>query len=129
MLKAVKDDPSDHGPPPEKLSPREWPVLRACWRLGEGASTAGIVGELQKTETVSYRDVLVILERLTDKGYLAVEREGPRKQVWTLLASAEVAIIEEMKHVVRQTLGADRRSTWLMRRVLKELEAELPDSE
>ncbi len=126
MLKAVK---SDHPPPRERLSAGEWKILRACCHVGAAAATNDILREVLRYEITDYRYVQVHLERLADKGYLTVEREGPRREVWTPVASAELMVAEAMKQVIREVIGSDRQMIWIMRKVLQEVEDEIVDSE
>lgn len=108
----------------ERLTADEREVLRAFWRVGPGATTGEVVREVNRRLFLDYRFVLTLLRSIAEKGYLAVEREGPRREVWTPLVSEEVAAAEEMRHAVREAVGADLSAISSARDVLDELEAE-----
>ena len=122
MLKAEKTPtPAEHL---ERLKRREREVLRAFWRVGPGATTGQIVREVHQRLFLDYRFVRTQLKSIAEKGYLAVEREDPRREVWTPLVSEEVAAAEELRHAVRQAVGTDLSAISSAREVLDELEAE-----
>ncbi len=124
MLKLV---PTKHPGEPHAVDDDEWPLLRACSRLGPRSTTASILREVQRERILDYRPVLLLLRRLADKGYLEWEQETPRREVWSLVDSAEKMIYGEVGRVLRQIVGSDRRYLWMARKVVKDLEAELSE--
>ncbi len=124
MLKAV---PTEHSDQSHTVATDEWPILRACSCLGPRSATASILREVQREKILDHRTVLLLLRRLADKGYLEWEKETPRREVWSLVDSAEKMIYNEVGRVLRKIVGSDRRYLWMARKVVKDLEAELSE--
>ena len=114
------------GTPRERLSPGEWPVLRACWRLGREAPTAEIVREVQTDSLYDYRYTQTVLRRLLAKGYVRVEKKRPRRNVWTPALSAREVLTQEVRIFVDQVVGLEPENLQLIRDVLDELEMQGP---
>ncbi|MCP3962401.1 MAG: BlaI/MecI/CopY family transcriptional regulator [bacterium] len=109
------------GTPRDRVSSGEWPVLRACWRLGEEAPTAEIVREVQKDRIFSYRHIQSVLLRLVDKGYLRVEKRGPRRNVWTSTLDPAEVLEQEVRVFVNEVVGLEPGNIQLIHDVLDEL--------
>lgn len=107
----------------ERLSAGEWPVMRACWRLAPAPTTGEVVREVQQDLFLDYRYVQTMLRRIAAKGYLDPEKKGPRRIVWRPTASPEEALVQEMRHFVREVVGPQARHLELLREVIDEFEA------
>ena len=107
----------------DRLSAGEWPVMRACWRLGPAPTTGEVVREVQQDLFLDYRYVQTMLRRIAAKGYLDPEKKGPRRIVWRPTASPEEALVQEMRHFVREIVGPQPRHLQLLREVIDEFEA------
>ena len=108
---------------PDRLAPGEWPILRACWRLGPGASTPAIVRETQREVLHDYRHTQTVLRRLRKKGWVTVHQTSPRRTLWSPAYSREETLRHEAGHFVRQVAGNDPGLIQLMRQALDDLEA------
>lgn len=59
-----------------KLSPAEWKVMNLCWKLHK--ATARQIHEASlKHQERDYQTVKTLLDRVTAKGYLKMEKLGP----------------------------------------------------
>ena len=59
-----------------KLSPTEWKVMNQCWKL-DRATVRQIYEASVKVQKGNYQTVKTLLVRITDKGYLKMEKLGP----------------------------------------------------
>jgi BlaI family transcriptional regulator, penicillinase repressor len=59
-----------------KLSPAEWKVMNLCWKLRK-ATARQIYEESLKDQKRDYQTVKTLLDRITGKGYLRMEKLGP----------------------------------------------------
>jgi BlaI family penicillinase repressor len=59
-----------------KLSPAEWKVMNICWRLRK-ATARQIYEESLDDQERDYQTVKTLLDRITGKGYLKMEKLGP----------------------------------------------------
>ena len=114
------------GLPPEALTPCEWRVLRACFRLGPEARVAEIVGELHKDALVDYRYVQTLLARLVSKGYLEVEKRSPRISLYTAVHPAKDLLSQQVRIFLDYVIGLEPENIRLMREVLDDLESQGP---
>lgn len=71
------------------LGETELEVMRHVWTLGE-ATVADVLQRIQRERPVAYTTILTVMKNLTDKGYLAAEREGTRDRFRALRSEAEV---------------------------------------
>jgi len=101
-------------------------VLRACWRLGPEAPTAAIVREVQKDKIFSYRHIQSVLLRLIDKGYLQVEKQGPRRNVWTSTYEPKDVLMQEFRVFVDEVAGLEPEHLEMLHDVLDELRTHGP---
>ncbi|MCP3962335.1 MAG: BlaI/MecI/CopY family transcriptional regulator [bacterium] len=92
---------------PERPAAGEWPVLRACWRLGPEAAMNDIVLEVQRDAIVDYRYIQTMLKRLVGKGYLSVEKKGPRRNVWSAAIPADEVLAQEVRLFVDRVVGLE----------------------
>lgn len=76
------------------ISPGEWEVARAVWRLGQ-ASVGAVYEEVSARKAIDYATVQTYLRRLESKGYLRSERDG-RKKIYAPKVSAKRAIKESV---------------------------------
>ncbi len=112
--------------PRERLSSGEWPILRACWRLGPGAPTAKIVREVQRDRIYSYRHIQSVLLRLRDKGYLRGEKTGPRRNVWTSVYDSKDVLMQEFRTFIDEVVGLEPENLEMLSEVLEELKTHGP---
>ena len=113
-------------PSRDRLSAGEWPVMRACWRLGPAPTTGEVVREVQQDQFLDYRYVQTMLRRIAAKGYLDPDKQGPRRIVWRPKVSPEDALLQEMRHFLREVVGPQPRHLQLMRQAMEEFEASGP---
>jgi BlaI family penicillinase repressor len=59
-----------------KLSPAEWKVMNICWRLHKATARQIYEASFQNHER-DYQTVKTLLDRVTGKGYLKMEKLGP----------------------------------------------------
>ena len=59
-----------------KLSPAEWKVMNLCWKLRKATARQIYDASLQDQKR-DYQTVKTLLDRITDKGYLKMEKLGP----------------------------------------------------
>lgn len=59
-----------------KLSPAEWKVMNLCWKLRKATARQIYETSLQDQKR-DYQTVKTLLDRITDKGYLKMEKLGP----------------------------------------------------
>lgn len=71
------------------LGETELEVMRHVWTLGE-ATVADVLQRIQRERPVAYTTILTVMKNLTDKGYLAAEREGTRDRFRALRSEADV---------------------------------------
>ena len=112
--------------PQNRITAAEWPILRACWRVGPGATLPQIVREVQADQLLDYRYVQTMLNRLRDKGYLRVDKVGPRRNEWTAAIDPKDVLAERMRSFVEEVVGLEPQNIQLLRKVLDELEASGP---
>ena len=98
-------------------------MLRSCWRQGPAAPTAEIVRDLQQDTLVDYRYTQTILRRLVKKGYLQVERQSARRNVWTSTLAPREVLAQEVRIFVDLVVGLEPENIQLIRDALDELES------
>ena len=59
-----------------KLSPAEWKVMNLCWKLRKATARQIYEASLQDQKR-DYQTVKTLLDRITAKGYLKMEKLGP----------------------------------------------------
>lgn len=59
-----------------KLSPAEWKVMNICWRRRKATARQIYEASLDDQER-DYQTVKTLLDRITGKGYLKMEKLGP----------------------------------------------------
>ncbi len=59
-----------------KLSPAEWKVMNLCWRRRKATARQIYEAYFQNHES-DYQTVKTLLDRITGKGYLKMEKLGP----------------------------------------------------
>ena len=61
---------------PEKpLSPSEWRIMQSCWNLGRTTIREILFALADKPPAMSYTTVHMLLTRIVEKGYLALEQD------------------------------------------------------
>ena len=108
----------------EGVAPGEWPILRACWRLGPKATTAQVVREVQTEALVDFAHTQTLLRRLASKGLVTKDQDSPRRLLWTATISAEDAVRHEIYQFLSQVVGQDQDHLQLIRQVLEEFESQ-----
>ncbi len=56
-----------------RLSPTEWTIWNAAWRVGPLATLGDIMEELREADVRSESTIQTLLQRIVDKGYLEAE--------------------------------------------------------
>ena len=104
--------------PKERLSPAEWQLMRICWRLGR-ANVRQVLREDLKTHIRDYRTILTFMTRMTNKGWLEVEKEG-NTNYYTPTVSPNIAVEKEIHIFLDDVIGSDPENLAVLRRVLGE---------
>jgi len=61
---------------PEKpLSPSEWRIMQACWKLGRTTIREILLEIAGRPPAMSYTTVHMLLTRIVEKGYIALEQD------------------------------------------------------
>jgi predicted transcriptional regulator len=71
------------------LGETELEVMRHVWALGE-ATVGEVHQRIQRDRPVAYTTILTVMKNLSEKGYLAAEREGTRDRFRPLRSEADV---------------------------------------
>jgi predicted transcriptional regulator len=61
--------------PKKQLSPSEWRIMQACWSLGRTTIRDILLALADRPPAMSYTTVHMLLTRIVEKGYLAVEQD------------------------------------------------------
>ena len=61
--------------PKKQLSPSEWRIMQACWSLGRTTIRDILMALSDRAPAMSYTTVHMLLTRIVEKGYLAVEQD------------------------------------------------------
>ena len=61
--------------PKKQLSPSEWRIMQACWSLGRTTIRDILMALSDRPPAMSYTTVHMLLTRIVEKGYLAVEQD------------------------------------------------------
>ena len=61
---------------PRKLSPAEWRVMNLCWKLRKATARQIYEASLQDQKR-DYQTIKTLLDRITGKGYLKMDKLGP----------------------------------------------------
>jgi BlaI family penicillinase repressor len=107
--------------PKERLSPAEWQLMRICWRLGR-ANVRQVLREDLKTHIRDYRTILTFMTRMTNKGWLEVEKQGNTNYYWPAVAQAQ-ALEEEIRQFLDQVVGPEPQNLGLVERILAEIKS------
>jgi predicted transcriptional regulator len=113
--------------PKKQLSPSEWRIMQACWSLRRTTIRDILLALADRPPAMSYTTVHMLLTRIVEKGYLAVEQDRgvnyyspavDRESIVRLAAedfvdnilAGEVANLEILADVVaeRQTAASGR---------------------
>ncbi len=103
--------------PRERLSPAEWQLMRLCWRLGR-ANVRQVLREDLKTHIRDYRTILTFMTRMTNKGWLEVEKEGNTNYYRPAVDEGQ-ALEEEIRQFLDQVVGPEPENRELLRRILE----------
>ena len=110
----------DQSPTPkERLSPAEWQLMRICWRLGR-ANVRQVLREDLKTHIRDYRTILTFMTRMTNKGWLEVEKEG-NTNYYKPTVDRSQALEEEIHQFLDQVVGPEPENREVLQKVLAEL--------
>lgn len=85
-----------------------------------------IAWELQKDTHYDYRYAQTILRRLVRKGYLKVEKQSPRRNVWTAVRLPEETLRDAMRFFINQVVGLEPENVQMLRDELEDLERHGP---
>jgi len=105
--------------PKERLSPAEWQLMRICWRLGR-ANVRQVLREDLKTHIRDYRTILTFMTRMTNKGWLEVEKEG-NTNYYTPAVDEGQALEEEIYQFLEQVVGPEPENLGLLEKILAEI--------
>ncbi len=61
--------------PKKQLSPSEWRIMQACWSLRRTTIRDILMALSDRPPAMSYTTVHMLLTRIVEKGYLAVEQD------------------------------------------------------
>ena len=61
--------------PEKQLSPSEWRIMQACWELGRTTIRDILLDIADRPPAMSYTTVHMLLTRIVEKGYLALEQD------------------------------------------------------
>ncbi len=107
--------------PKERLSPAEWQLMRICWRLGR-ANVRQVLREDLKTHIRDYRTILTFMTRMTNKGWLEVEKEGNTNYYIPAVEQSQ-ALEEEIRQFLDQVVGPEPENLDLLERILAEIKS------
>ena len=107
--------------PKERLSPAEWQLMRICWRLGR-ANVRQVLREDLKTHIRDYRTILTFMTRMTNKGWLEVEKEG-NKNYYRPAVHEGHALEEEIRQFLDHVVGPETENLDLLERILAEIKS------
>ncbi|KAB2845981.1 MAG: BlaI/MecI/CopY family transcriptional regulator [Hyphomicrobiaceae bacterium] len=61
--------------PEKQLSPSEWRIMQSCWKLGRTTIRDILLDIADRPPAMSYTTVHMLLTRIVEKGYLALEQD------------------------------------------------------
>ena len=61
--------------PEKQLSPSEWRIMQACWKLGRTTIRDILLDIADRPPAMSYTTVHMLLTRIVEKGYIALEQD------------------------------------------------------
>jgi predicted transcriptional regulator len=61
--------------PEKQLSPSEWRIMQACWKLGRTTIRDILLELADRPPAMSYTTIHMLLTRIVEKGYLALEQD------------------------------------------------------
>ena len=102
--------------PKERLSPAEWQLMRICWRLGR-ANVRQVLREDLKTHIRDYRTILTFMTRMTNKGWLEVEKEG-NTNFYTPAIAQEKALGNEIQRFIDEVVGPEPENRQILEEIL-----------
>jgi BlaI family penicillinase repressor len=102
--------------PEERLSPAEWQLMQICWRLGR-ANVRQVLREDLKTHIRDYRTILTFMTRMTNKGWLEVEKEGNTNYYRPSVDEGQ-ALEEEIRQFLDRVVGPEPENRELLKRIL-----------
>ena len=105
--------------PKERLSPAEWQLMRICWHLGR-ANVRQVLREDLKNHIRDYRTILTFMTRMTNKGWLEVEKEG-NTNYYRPMVDRSQALEEEIYQFLDQVVGPESENLDLLERILAEI--------
>ena len=92
-------------PDARDLPPSEFEIMRVVWDMGR-ATVREVHDELTKERKLAYTSVASLMNRLRDKGYLAVEG-GETAYVYHPLISREQVLLSKVDDLVTRVLGGN----------------------
>jgi predicted transcriptional regulator len=112
--------------PKKPLSPSEWRIMQACWSLRRTSIRDILLALAARPPAMSYTTVHMLLTRIVEKGYLAVEQDRgvnyytpavDRESIVRLAAedfvdnilAGELANLEILNEVLAERKTASRR--------------------
>ena len=103
--------------PKERLSPAEWQLMRICWRLGR-ANVRQVLREDLKTHIRDYRTILTFMTRMTNKGWLEVEKEG-NTNFYRPTVPRKTALEQEIYRFLDEVIGSDPENLAVLKEILR----------
>ena len=90
---------------PEELTEAEWAIMKVVWE--QEPCTAGTVQEsLADTKAWAYSTVKTTMDRMADKGFLAIEKIRNLQLFWSRISEVEAKRAELRKTLKRAFDGA-----------------------
>jgi predicted transcriptional regulator len=90
--------------------------MRICWQLGR-CTVREVLREDLKTHIRDYRTILTFMTRMTNKGWLKVEKEG-NTNYYTPAIVQQQALEEKIHQFLDQVVGRDPENRQLLKKVL-----------
>lgn len=103
--------------PTDRLSSSEWQLMQICWRLGR-CNAREVLREDLKTHTRDYRTILTFMTRMTNKGWLEVEKEGNTNYYRPAVDEGQ-ALEEEIRQFLDRIVGPEPENRELLKRILE----------
>lgn len=77
-----------------KLPDGELQIMQALWKCSIPAEKEEIIAQLQRKETIAVTTLLTVLSRLSDKGYIRIEKHGRRSCYIPCITQQEYASMQ-----------------------------------
>jgi predicted transcriptional regulator len=105
--------------PKKQLSPSEWRIMQACWSLGRTTIRDILMALSDRAPAMSYTTVHMLLTRIVEKGYLAVEQDRG-VNYYTPAADRESIVRLAAEDFVDNILAGEVANLQILNEVLEE---------